>query len=242
MESEVGGVILIKNDGTIDPWGLKMMNSSRIDLLPPTRENTEEIDGVDGEEDFGTELDSGDWELICFTPAGMTRSELLDFMSNLAAQLHALRNQPDMLVWESDQNKGLYVRMGTPKEEDLLELFSVNIPLRYQPIWVSVIEHTSIGSGTLTNAGTFETPVKISIRGPVVNPLVTIGGKVLQYTGTLAAPDLLEIDTDAVTVKLNGANAQQNFTVDFPKLQAGDTAVVAPGTGTTTFTWRDRWI
>jgi len=43
----------------------------------------------------------------------------------------------------------------------------------------------------------------------------------LGYTGTLAAGDVLEIDTNAQTVKLNGSNATRYFTGDFWELLTG---------------------
>jgi len=43
----------------------------------------------------------------------------------------------------------------------------------------------------------------------------------LGYTGTLTAGDVLEIDTDNMTVKLNGTNARANMTGTFPKLYVG---------------------
>jgi len=43
----------------------------------------------------------------------------------------------------------------------------------------------------------------------------------LGYTGTLDAGDVLEIDTDAMTVKLNGVDARTNFTGTFPHLYEG---------------------
>lgn len=44
----------------------------------------------------------------------------------------------------------------------------------------------------------------------------------LGYTGTLTAGDELVIDTDAMTVKLNGADARANFTGEFWQLWPGE--------------------
>jgi phage-related protein len=42
----------------------------------------------------------------------------------------------------------------------------------------------------------------------------------LGYTGTLTAGDVLEIDIDNKTVKLNGSNVRENLTGIFPLLYA----------------------
>ena len=41
------------------------------------------------------------------------------------------------------------------------------------------------------------------------------------YTGTLSAGDVLVIDTDAMTVKLNGSSTRPLMTGTFPKLYTG---------------------
>jgi phage-related protein len=43
----------------------------------------------------------------------------------------------------------------------------------------------------------------------------------LGYTGTLSSGDVLEIDCDKMTVKLNGVNVRANLTGVFPLLYAG---------------------
>lgn len=45
--------------------------------------------------------------------------------------------------------------------------------------------------------------------------------QIMGYTGTLAAGDVLIIDADEQTVTLNGSNATQYFTGDFPQLYSG---------------------
>jgi len=233
-------MITIKANGTIDPWGVKMLNNSQWELLAPTREATDNLD-ADGEIDFGTDMSQGQIELQCISPGGLSRRELLVLRQSLVTYLDRLRNQ-DLLIWESDSGKGIYVRLsGAPRISDLENLFEVSISLEYQPFWVGITEKTLVGSGTANNAGTVETPLKITIQGPVTNPSVTVGGTVLSYTGTLAAPDQLIIDTETKTVKLNISNALKYYSGGFPQLQPGETSVIAAA-GTTTFAWKDRWI
>jgi len=46
------------------------------------------------------------------------------------------------------------------------------------------------------------------------------------YTGTLEAGDVLVIDVDEQTVELNGANATQYLTGEFPVLESGNNVLV----------------
>ena len=55
----------------------------------------------------------------------------------------------------------------------------------------------------------------------------------LGYTGSLTPGDRLVIDTDAMTVKLNGSDARANFTGSFPKLWPGSNELRWTSTGDT---------
>lgn len=67
--------ILIKQDGTIEPFNLKLLRQTRWNLMPPTRNRTEEADEYDGEVDFGAEFRSQDLELHCVTDDGLSKQE-----------------------------------------------------------------------------------------------------------------------------------------------------------------------
>lgn len=232
----------IKKNGTLDPLGIRFLRDSRMSLMAPARSWDEETDGVDGSVDFGSSFDADQWILRCVSPDGLSHAEKQVLRLDLMTKLEALRT-PDLLVWETDPEKGVYVRLdGRPEILDHREMFEIEIPLRVDPFWISVDERSRAGTGTATNQGTVETPVMIQVLGPVTNPSVTVSGSALTYTGTLAGGDLLEIDTGKMTVKFNGVNALASYSGDFPKLQPGDNLVQAAAAGTTTFRWHDRWI
>lgn len=235
-------MLTVKIDGTVDPLGLKLLRGSQMELLAPTRNWVEEIPGIDGDFDFGSELDTGRMELRCVSPSGLSKDDKSALRLDLVLKLDGLRDY-DLLVWESDPGKGVYVRLdGRPEIEDHKHMVEVRIPLRYQPVWVATSEKSRVGSGTLANEGTVEAPMVITIQGPVTNPSVVVGGSTLTYTGSLASGDVLTIDTENMTVKFNGVNALAYYSGGFPRLQSGDTVVAAAAAGTTSITWRDRWI
>lgn len=68
---------------------------------------------------------------------------------------------------------------------------------------------TAGGTVNVVNAGDFNTPPTISIRGPLTTPAVyrLDTGDVLELNATLAAGDVVIIDTLAGTVTLNGSPA-----------------------------------
>ena len=235
-------MITIKTDGTVEPFGLKWLRDSRFQLLAPTRDKTDSSDEFDGEVDFGTELSSGIVELKCVTEEGLSIQQKINKKTELAGLFNSLRNG-DWLIWESDPDKKLWMKLdGRVEVQEYPSWLQVNIPLKVDPLWFGINEKTYIGSGLLINEGTFETPVVVEVRGIVTNPEISIGGKTLRYEGTVGETDLLVIDTDKMTVTFNGINAMASFTGSFPKLPPGETEVIAPANGTTTFKWRDCWI
>lgn len=231
--------VTIMNDGTLSPLSLKVTGESQYELMPPTRDRTEQI-FADGEIDFGTELETGEIRLSCVTTDGLTVAEKRALQGEVAGQLNALRNQ-FLLKWECMPDKALYASLvGRAEFTEHAGWFEVIVPLKYQPIWVSTVEHTAAGNSTITNAGTFESPFVVEITGTAVAPSVIIGGETMQYNGTLAAGDVLEVDTGTMTAKVNDVNAMANYNGVFPKLQAGETTVIAGAN--VTIKWRDCWI
>lgn len=66
-------------------------------------------------------------------------------------------------------------------------------------------------SASVVNAGTVSTKPVITIQGPVTNPVVqnATTGKSLRFNLTLAANDILTVDTDVRSVVLNGTASRR---------------------------------
>lgn len=126
------------------------------------------------------------------------------------------------------------------------------------------------GQTVLTNNGSVECPLVIQIQAPsnaqppgsaglgttgggtssgassTSGVTITINGVSVTYAGEISGSDIVEIDTGNYTVTLNGQNALQYWSGDFPILQPGDNTVIETdraGVGANiTFTFRERWI
>jgi phage-related protein len=233
-------LITIQNDGIVDPFDIKMSRDSMVTLMAETRDMFEESD-ADGDIDFGTEYRMGEFTLQGVIEYDDVEGKYLA-REALAEQINTCRT-PQMLIYESDADKYTMARViGIPEIEEYPTWMKVTINFSLGPIWKSYDENTQVGSGTITNAGTFETPVVVEIAGPVTDPVVEVGDDSLEYTGEIEDGETLIIDTDTKTVKLDGVNAIDGYNDEFPMLQTGDTVVVQSAAGTTTFKWRDAWI
>lgn len=102
------------------------------------------------------------------------------------------------------------------------------------------------GSVTITNAGTAETPVKATMYGPLDNPVLRSGDRVMRFNLSLGPNDFLVVDLDARTVKLNGqATRRGRMSGSWITVKPGDTlsfesATYAP-TARMVVEWSDSW-
>ncbi|HHY13011.1 MAG TPA: hypothetical protein GX529_10330 [Firmicutes bacterium] len=230
--------VTIMNDNTLAPLSLKWTGESQYELMPPTRDKTEQV-FADGEVDFGTMLDTGEKRLFCTTADGLTVAEKRALQGEVAGQLNALREY-FLLKWECMPDKALQAYLvGSVEFVENADWLDVIIPIKYQPLWIGTTEHTKTGGGTVVNGGNFEAPFIMEITGDGTKPSVIVGNQTMEYKNTLASGDKLIIDTDNMTAKVNGINAIWYNGV-YPKLQVGETAIVA--NNNVTIKWRDCWL
>jgi predicted phage tail component-like protein len=230
-------------DMILQPLGLLITKINRS-LMPPTRENTEEIPGRHGEIDFGSEFSSDMIELEVASDDGLTAEEIESAKRTLAAKLNPAVGERDLvLAYEMDKNYKVK--------------YAGKIPLDRYPTWMKFVipfkilnpfanaveEKILTGSGTITNAGTFETPIYIEIPGHATNPTVSVGGSVIAYTSTIATGQTLIIDTDTQTAKIGSVNAIAHVLGDIDyMLEPGANVSVIPSVSTTVVKWRDKWL
>jgi predicted phage tail component-like protein len=239
----VGGTdFTIDSNGILQPLGILVARDSREDLLPSTRENTEEIPGRHGEIDFGSELRSRILELHVST-AEIDPATRYVLKRTLASQLNPLTGVKT-LVFEDDPTRLYYVKYAGDMRINNQQptWFDFVIPLKMvNPFIVSTDEHSFAGSGPVANAGNVDAPFKIYVYGPIVNPMINVNGEVMVWTGDLVAGDILVIDTENQTVKLNDTNALGTYNGVFPVLRTGNNDIVVSYSDMT-LKWRDRWI
>jgi predicted phage tail component-like protein len=227
-------------DMILQPLGLLITKINRS-LMPPTRENTEEIPGRHGEIDFGSEFGSDMIELEVATDDGLTAAEIESTKRTLAQKLNPAVGERD-LVLEYEKDKNYKVK------------YAGRIPLDRFPTWMKFVipfkilnpfanavnEKTLTGNGAIINDGTFETGLIIEIAGAVTNPSVIIGSVTLAYTGTIAVGQKLIIDTEAQTAKIGSSNAMAGYNGEFPLLQPGSVNITAGSN--VTVKWKDKYL
>lgn len=243
MTSVAKTYYLVTADNVLLPLNVKVLRDSHIDLMPEIKTEADTIPGRHGEIHFDSKLGARAIELKVlandFTPA--EREQLKRTMAQYLNPVDGAKP----LVFADDLEKQYMVK------------YAGKIDLsQHHPTWMQFVipfksatsyiigsfEEEHIGSGTLTNVGNEETPLTIEIVGPATNPSVTVGTSTLTYSGTVNGGSVLVIDTEKMTVELDGVNALPDYSGGFPWLSVGDTAVIAASTGITVFRYRGRWL
>lgn len=234
----------VDSDNILQPLGVLVTRDSRYELLPATRDISEEAAGMHGELDFGTEFKSRTLELTVAAVSSPNCEEPFD--REALKRLYAKYLDPTKgyrnLVFSDDVNKTYQVKFsGKIDFTQFPDWFQFTIPFKMaNPFIIGSIEKTQIGSGTLNNEGTYETGMTIEILGPDNNPSITIGGDILTYNGTLSNGQVLTIDTEKQTAKIGNSNAMDKYNGVFPLLAPGETNVTAGNN--VTIRYRDKWL
>lgn len=237
----VAAFFVIDSNKILHPLGVRVTGDSRLELLPATRDNTEEIPGRHGEIDFGTELKARPLELHVVTKEGyspLAKSRLQRFIAKYLDPTKGAKT----LIFSDDIEKTYKVKYsGRIDLSEYATWFKFTIPFKMSdPFITGSFEKVLTGNGILVNEGTCETGLIVEIYGPTTNPSLTIGGEILSYTGTISTGTKLIIDTGMETAKIGSSNALGDYNGVFPMLQPGETNVIS--SSNITIKWRDKWI
>lgn len=239
--SVAGAFFVIDSNNVLQPLGVIVTGDSRYELLPATRDNTEEIPGRHGEIDFGTELKPRSLELSVVTKEGYSPLEKARLQRLIAKYLDPTKGAKT-LIFSDDIEKSYIVKYsGKIDITNKPTWFKFTIPFKMSnPFIMGSFEKTLVGSGTLVNEGTHETGLIIEITGPVTNPSLTIDGETLAYNASISTGTKLIIDTEKQTAKIGNVNALGDYNGVFPMLQPGETKVTS--SSNITIKWHDKWI
>ncbi len=231
----------VDENNILQPLGVLVTRDSRYEILPSIRNNTEELPGVDGEVDFGSEFKSRLLELHCVTTKGLSPAKKKDTQRKIASYLNpSLGNKT--LVFSDEPNR-LYL----VKCSDRIQLteyatwFQFVIPFKMNKPNILSSEYKSLqGSGVLMNEGNVNAGLLIEVKGPLSNPQIIVGGETIFYNGELPTGATLTIDTLRRTARIGSVNAIDRLNDVYPLAKPGENYISA--SPTVTIKWRDEWI
>jgi phage-related protein len=235
---------VITCEGRLNPLGVIVLRDSRHELMPQTRDNTEEIPGRHGEIDFGSELKARLLELHVAKDEIETAPEKELLRRTFAKYLNPVAGTKKMVFLDNIDVEYEVKYSGKIDLTNYAHWMDFTLPFKMcNPFIQSRDEHTQTGAGVIVNAGTFETPIFIEIPGPATSPTVSVGTSVISYTSTIAAGQTLIIDTATQTAKIGSVNAIAQVSGDIDILLEPSVNVsVVPSISSTVIKWRDKYL
>ncbi len=225
------------------------MAGKNVPLLPPLKENFENIAGKDGAWDFGVEYDARPIEIDCVILADST-ADLKVKLRSLIGYLNP-RLGARALVFDDEPDKQYYARLtGQLPLEQIGAFGSFTLQLICpDPFTYSTIEKTVSGSTTLnlSNSGTYYAYPTLTIThggGAGTLSLSRIDGvtQELTFSGSAPAGDYL-VDCKEGTITKDGAGAYQHLSGEFFGFPGGsNTLTVSGGITNVDVKFRDTWL
>ncbi len=232
--------LIVTTENILLPLGVKVLEINKS-LIPPTRDNSEEIPGRHGEIDHGTEFKADVIELKVCTPDGLTAEQKEQYQRNYAKYLNPLSGEKKLIfMWDPNiVYKVKYSGKITPTNYSTWREFVIPFKMS-DPLKENYTEKTLVGSGNIVNNGTFETGLIIEISGPVSNPSLAIAGATLSYTGSIGSGQKLIVNTINKTARIGTSNALNGWNDKFPILAPGTHAVTA--SSNVTIKWTEKYL
>lgn len=240
--------LYVTKDNTMPYLDIRILRDSRYDIIPETKEIVEVIPGKHGEIYFKSKLRPRIIELHVASPEFSSMEEKEEWKRKVAGLLQETTGKEGRpLIFENDITKTYQVKYSG--RIDLNQYWNWTefvIPFKSTtPYILGTFQKKLNGSGIAVNSGNHETPLVITINADtadVVNPSFTVAETTVTYTGTIPNGETLTIDTEKMTVDLEGENAVAGHNGKFPMLQPGETEITVSGNGVFTFYWYDRWV
>lgn len=178
------------------------------------------------------------WEI--FNPSNRTQPSLT-----------TLRYQPNADTAQAVELDVIYQSgLQGDSENDYGEDIALDL-LALAPYWRGVEQQSQVlanGANTVTYQGTAPAPLMITFTGVGSITSIVVGSATITSTKTLASGDYYQIDTGALTVELNGADARDTITVSSDligaELETGDNTVTLTAAAgvTCTLAWYERYL
>lgn len=235
---------------TFESLGL-LLTKVDIPLLPTTRQIEEEIPGRDGTIDLETRFGSRQIELT-FQVVGTDEAGYHAKLSSIASLFNPLKGVQELKLERTSKRYLVKFNGSIPIERIAqIGEFTVPLKM-FNPFPQSVTnaqstydlgDGYSLGMGLDLEAETYSFNVTASPTSFIVEhegnatakPIIKITGsgssitisndttlESLTYSGALVTGDVLEIDSERMTIELNGVNDFKNFSGVFPNLASGN--------------------
>lgn len=242
-ESDIVEIVYIEIDskGILKPFNMIVdFKQSKLQTIPNVAETTEKLAEVDGEISLSRKYEPRLFDIVANTRT-ITLIERNELEEKMGDVLHCIKQKERLLRYK---NK-LYRITCTMSPDNTLYATGIttNISFKANNPYGYSEQKTFVGNGTITVNGNIETYPVFKISDCSGTTTIIVNGKSFYIGQSLLVTDIVVVDCETETVKLNGTTNIRGIWLedDFPIFNVGENTVSIAQGNITTY-WKDKYI
>ena len=203
------------------------LNESNIPIMPEATESSVRAAGRDGDIVLNTTYEPITFDIVCYTEDNLTYSEKINAEKNMNRFLNSIKNKTIDIAFEKNNSfykvkySGALVTTNFPKH------LKFAIPLKSSDSYgKDLIQKSIVGNDTGESNTIEEVGAVFVIKGPALNPIISLNDYSMEYTTSILEGARVEIDSNKSTItNINNdgvkTNVMKYYNHQFPKIQNG---------------------
>lgn len=203
------------------------LNESNIPIMPEATESSVRAAGRDGDIVLNTTYEPITFDIVCYTEDNLTYSEKINAEKNMNRFLNSIKNKTIEIAFEKNSSfykvkySGALVTTNFPKH------LKFAIPLKSSDSYgKGLIQKSIVGNATGESNTIEEVGAVFVIKGPALNPIISLNDYSMEYTTSILEGARVEIDSNKSTItNINNdgvkTNVMKYYNHQFPKIQNG---------------------
>ena len=203
------------------------LNESNIPIMPEATESSVKAAGRDGDIVLNTTYEPITFDIVCYTEDNLTYSEKINAEKNMNRFLNSIKNKTIEIAFEKNNSfykvkySGALVTTNFPKH------LKFAIPLKSSDSYgKDLIQKSIVGNDTGESNTIEEVGAVFVIKGPALNPIISLNDYSMEYTTSILEGARVEIDSNKSTItNINNdgvkTNVMKYYNHQFPKIQNG---------------------
>ena len=203
------------------------LNESNIPIMPEATESSVRAAGRDGDIVLNTTYEPITFDIVCYTEDNLTYAEKINAEKNMNRFLNSIKNKTIEIAFEKNNSfykvkySGALVTTNFPKH------LKFAIPLKSSDSYgKDLIQKSIVGNATGESNTIEEVGAVFVIKGPALNPIISLNDYSMEYTTSILEGARVEIDSNKSTItNINNdgvkINVMKYYNHQFPKIQNG---------------------
>lgn len=203
------------------------LNESNIPIMPEATESSVRAAGRDGDIVLNTTYEPITFDIVCYTEDNLTYSEKINAEKNMNRFLNSIKNKTIEIAFEKNSSFYKVKYSGALVTTNFPRHLKFAIPLKSSDSYgKDLIQKSIVGNDTGESNTIEEVGAVFVIKGPALNPIISLNDYSMEYTTSILEGARVEIDSNKSTItNINNdgvkTNVMKYYNHQFPKIQNG---------------------